>query len=184
MSFSPDGAHVAVACDDRVLRIFSIDDAFSKNFAFKFKALSREPVDVAFGATNDLFVLTKVTILPFQKHLKSGREPMIVGARNCRLHVQGGIDSAVLEKYDYTPGAKGDAIQFSWEVKGLHGKDPPKGLWGAVTPHGHSVVLSFSTEASLQVYNAGGTQLAAVSSGGAFEVLRQWRRCCMSGLWN
>lgn len=43
-----------------MLRVFCLDDLNSKQFNFKRKELSRELVDVAFGAGRDLFVLSRV----------------------------------------------------------------------------------------------------------------------------
>jgi WD40 repeat protein len=61
ISFSGDGKELAVACEDRVLRVFRIEDVVTKHFTFKRKELVRDLVDVAFGAGGDLFVLSKVT---------------------------------------------------------------------------------------------------------------------------
>lgn len=60
LSFSEDGKGLAVACEDRVLRVFSIEDLQAKHFNFKRKELLRDLIDIAFGAGGDLFVLTKV----------------------------------------------------------------------------------------------------------------------------
>ena len=51
---------LAVACEDRVLRVFRVEDVSTKHFNFKRRELARDLVDVAFGAGGDLFVLSKV----------------------------------------------------------------------------------------------------------------------------
>ena len=60
LSFSTTGKELAVACEDRVLRVFNMIESDSKQFSFKRKELIRDLVDVAFGAGNELFVLSKV----------------------------------------------------------------------------------------------------------------------------
>jgi len=60
ISFSGDGKQLAVACEDRVLRVFKVEDVVTKHFNFKRKELVRDLVDVAFGAGGELFVLSKV----------------------------------------------------------------------------------------------------------------------------
>lgn len=62
LSFSESGDELAAACEDRVLRVISIKDLHAKHFNFKRKELLRDLVDVAFGAGDDLFVLTKVSL--------------------------------------------------------------------------------------------------------------------------
>lgn len=53
---------LAVACEDRVLRVFRVEDVGTKHFNFKRRELVRDLVDVAFGAGGDLFVLSKVRL--------------------------------------------------------------------------------------------------------------------------
>ncbi len=60
ISFSGDGRDLAVACEDRVLRVFRVEEVTPKHFNFKRRELVRDLVDVAFGAGGDLFVLSKV----------------------------------------------------------------------------------------------------------------------------
>lgn len=61
LGFSPDGLHLATVCQDRVLRIFKLEDVHAKSFGVKRKSLTRDPVDVAFGTATDVFVLVQVT---------------------------------------------------------------------------------------------------------------------------
>lgn len=61
ISFSTTGRSLAATCEDRVLRVFSVEDLQSKNFSFKRRESLRDLVAVAFGAGHELFVLTKVT---------------------------------------------------------------------------------------------------------------------------
>ena len=51
---------MAVACEDRVLRVFRVEDVSTRHFNFKRRELARDLVDVAFGTGGDLFVLSKV----------------------------------------------------------------------------------------------------------------------------
>ena len=60
-AFSPNGSLLATACEDRELRVFQIaDDVTSPKMSFWRTTLKQDPVDVAFGAQPDLFVLSKV----------------------------------------------------------------------------------------------------------------------------
>ena len=77
----------------------------------------------------------------------------------------------MLQKFAVGLEAKGEALELAWEVKDVHGKELGKGLRGGLTPHGHSLALSFSEQTDLEVYNSSGTRLAGINSSGIGSLL-------------
>jgi hypothetical protein len=87
--------------------------------------------------------------------------------------MQGGLDSAVLEMYKYEAGtSRGDAFPLAWDAKGVHGREPGKGLQGGVNSRGQSLAISYSSQTDLQLFNHSGVQLASVNSSGKY-----WAPC-------
>ena len=65
LAFSADGAALATACEDRVVRLFKLHDVAAKNLTFMKHNMTSTPVDVAFGsAPNLLAVTSKGTVQP------------------------------------------------------------------------------------------------------------------------
>lgn len=59
LSFSADGLSLATACDDRSVRVFSLNDVAGK-VGFKSRSLRKAPADVAFGTNSQhVAVLTR-----------------------------------------------------------------------------------------------------------------------------
>lgn len=82
------------------------------------------------------------------------------------LTKQDGPESAALQKFDFSSSATGEALALDWEKKAIHSRQAGKGLAGGLTERGVGLVLSHSAATDLQIYDANGTQLAGINSGG------------------
>ncbi|KAK9800321.1 hypothetical protein WJX73_001844 [Symbiochloris irregularis] len=59
LSFSSDGSTLGTVCSDRMLRLYTLESDLAANINYRFKKLSREPVDVAIdGASGHVLVLS------------------------------------------------------------------------------------------------------------------------------
>ena len=58
LAFSADGSALATACEDRVIRIFKLNDVRAKNMGFMKHNMTTTPVDVAFGSAPNLLAVT------------------------------------------------------------------------------------------------------------------------------
>lgn len=59
LSFSSDGGTLATVCNDRMLRLYTLDSDAAAHTNYRFKKLSRDPVDVAIdGASDRVLVLS------------------------------------------------------------------------------------------------------------------------------
>ena len=63
LSVSSEG-FVATIAADQVLKVFNIKDLAAKSYGSHRFTLSRSPIDVAFGAPSDIFVLSEVRAQP------------------------------------------------------------------------------------------------------------------------
>lgn len=63
LAFSADGSCLATACEDRVVRLFKLDDVAAKNLTFMKHSMTSTPVDVAFGSASNLLAVTFKGIL-------------------------------------------------------------------------------------------------------------------------
>ena len=58
LAFSADGSALATACEDRVIRIFKLNDVRARNMGFMKHNMTTTPVDVAFGSAPNLLAVT------------------------------------------------------------------------------------------------------------------------------
>lgn len=83
---------------------------------------------------------------------------------------QGGIDLAVLEKYELASSTgRGDPFSLVWELKDVHGKEAGKGLRAASNIRGRSIALSYTSKSDLQLLSHSGSHLASVNSSGSLR---------------
>ena len=76
--------------------------------------------------------------------------------------VQGPLATAELEKITLQSGR----FEQEWSLTKIHGKEAGRGLRAAVNQHGHSLIMSFSVDTDLKVYDAKGKQLASINTSG------------------
>ena len=58
LAFSADGSSLATACEDRVVRLFKLNDVAAKNLTFMKHNMTSTPVDVAFGSASNFLAVT------------------------------------------------------------------------------------------------------------------------------
>ncbi|KAK9819711.1 hypothetical protein WJX72_001552 [[Myrmecia] bisecta] len=136
LAFSPTGTAIATACEDRALRIFKLEDVTSKSIGFRRKNLTRGPVDVGFGASDDeLVAVTKGT-----------------------------LDAAALSMYISKANQKsgeGSVLEPVWEVDNVHAGDAALCMHSR-----NGVILTCSKKTDMRVYSSRGRQLAAMDTAG------------------
>ncbi|DBB17019.1 hypothetical protein WJX82_010063 [Trebouxia sp. C0006] len=137
LAFSADGSALATACEDRVIRIFKLNDVRAKNMGFMKHNMTTTPVDVAFGSAPNLLAVTARGIV------QEANLSMVHLASN-----------------------KASEQHTLWQVPNSHDGRPAILLQSAHRSETSGVLLSCSAKNELRLFSFAGRQLASVDAAG------------------
>lgn len=137
LAFSADGASIATACEDRVVRLFKLTDVAAKNLAFMKHNMTSTPVDVAFGSASNLLAVTTKGIV------QEANLSMIHLASN-----------------------KASEQHILWQVPNSHDGRQAILLQSAHRSDTSGILLSCSAKNEMRLFSFAGKQLASVDAAG------------------